>query len=238
MKFSLLHATARVPDGWHAAHNDWLRKCVRPQDVEYVVCIDRDQYYDIAYPSGPLGCRSSVIAYPSDPLGWGSSVLVINFKRPCTVDAWNEAARQSTGEILAVVADDWFPCQGWDEAILRAIPDTSKEVAVWPAGEKATAGLMICPILTRAYYARPNRGGHPDGELFYPEYTSVGNDDDFTMVAMRDGVIVRIPEVFEHRHFSTGEAPNDDVYQWSNRPDAWAAKERVYPRRHSEGFVR
>lgn len=222
--FSLLHITRRLPDGWRPAWLDWSRKCVNGEAVEYIlVTDDQDQQKGIDTHLEE-GC------IPLD--------LAVNQDRQCTVDAWNTAAAVSTGDILVVVADDWFPCDRWDEAILRAIPDVTKEVCVWPAGEKATAGLMICPILTRAYYERPGRGGHPNGELFYPGYISVGNDDDFTEVAHRDGVIVHIPEVFEHRHFSTGEVPNDEVYQWSNRAEAWARKDAVISRRRAENYSR
>jgi hypothetical protein len=227
--FSLLHITARLPDGWRAAWLDWSRKCANPSKVEYILVVDeRDRMKGINVDPSP------VLDEPGFQITVG-----LNIGRPCTVDAWNTAARMAHGNILVVVADDWFPCDWWDDAIRRAIPDVTKEVCVWPAGEKATAGLMICPILTRAYYERPGRGGHPNGELFYPEYISVGNDDDFTEVALRDGVVVRIPEEFEHRHPSAGTGvPVDSVYNWTNRQECWDRKDEVIARRRSEGYAR
>jgi hypothetical protein len=225
--FSLLHITARLPDGWRPAWLDWSRKCATSTNVEYILVIDeRNRHDPIRFDEERNWCGFPI-------------VLGVNTGRPCTVDAWNTAARMSHGDVLVVVADDWFPCDRWDEAILRAIPDVTKEVCVWPAGEKATAGLMICPILTRAYYERPGRGGHPNGELFYPQYISVGNDDDFTEVALRDGVIVRIPEEFEHRHPSAGTGVLvDAVYNWTNRQEAWDRKIEVQARRRAEGYAR
>jgi hypothetical protein len=223
--FSLLHATARLPDGWKPAWLDWSRKCVNKREVEYILVTDSRDANKGVNLTPPEGCCI--------PVEW-----ILNMGRPCTVDAWNTAARMSTGHILVVVADDWFPCDCWDEALRRAIPDMTKEVCVWPAGEVATAGLMICPILTRAYYARPGRGGHPNGELFYPDYISVGSDDDFTEVALRDGVVVRIPEVFEHRHPYAGLASDDEVYRWSNRQEAWNRKTEVQARRRACGYSR
>lgn len=220
-EFSLLHITRRLPDGWHAAYIDWMRKCSNPFSVQYILVVDDD---------------SEMVQCPIVPYAFE---VVVNHGRHSTVTAWNLAACYSKGHVLVVVADDWYPCNGWDLAIRRAIPDVTKEVCVWPAGEKATAGLMICPILTRAYYERPGRGGHPNGELFYPGYISVGNDDDFTEVAHRDGVIVRIPEEFEHRHPSAGTGvPVDEVYNWTNRQECWDRKIEVQARRRAENYAR
>jgi hypothetical protein len=227
--FSLLHATARLPDGWRAAYTAWMDRCANRRAVEYVLVTDaRDR-----------AKTTEIESMPFTAIGYGERwCWLINHKRPCTVDAWNLAAGLSLGKVLVVVSDDWFPCDRWDEVLRRAIPDMSKEVCVWPADTGGTAGIMICPILTRAYYERPGRGGHPNGELFYPDYISVGSDDDFTEVAQRDGVIVRIPEVFEHRHPSAGLAQDDDVYKWSNRKEAWDRKVEVQARRRECNFAR
>jgi hypothetical protein len=79
----------------------------------------------------------------------------------------------------------------------------------------------------------------PHGELLYPEYISVGSDDDFTENAFLDGVVIDACELkFEHRHPSVTGLKPDEVAQQSNRLEAWQVRERVLGRRRSEQFGR
>ncbi len=214
--FSLLHVSAR-PTRWEATHDAWMKACDHPDSVEYILAVDaggafnRDLLYD--------GVR-----------------LVVNHKRPCLVDACNLAARNSTGTILVFVADDFFPPQGWDTALLSVIPDLEKPYAVHVDAQDPWPWLMTHPILTRKYYEQ-DRGCK--GELLYPEFLSVGCDDDFTEQAYKDGVVIQAKRLkFEHRHpLKQGIHPQntgDPVYQHTNRNEAWAVKEQVLLRRQKE----
>jgi len=227
--FSLLHVSAR-PDGWRAAFDAWTSRADNPGAVEYLLCVDKGGAFDNHSAGGTfsaLGLR-----------------LIWNHGRPCVVDAWNTAAKASTGRVLVCVADDFFPPLHWDSLLLAAIPDLEEEYAVHVNAQDPWPWIMTHPILTRAYYERPGRGGCPNGELFYPEYISVGSDDDFTLVAQRDGVIVdaRASLKFEHRHplkklgtVLPGDA--DAVYCESNRAEAWRVKDRVLGKRARNGFT-
>lgn len=146
--------------------------------------------------------------------------------------------------MLVCVADDFFPCEHWDTLLLKAIPDVKGEFVVHVNAQDPWPWLITHPILTRAYYERPGRGGCPNGELFYPEYISVGSDDDFTEYANKDGVVIDARGVlrFEHRHpvKEAGAAlpiDADAVYRQSNRRDAWEIKERVLSKRRRNGFT-
>jgi hypothetical protein len=102
---------------------------------------------------------------------------------------------------------------------------------------------MTHPILTRAYYEKPGRGGCRPGDILYHEYISVGSDDDFTEYATRDGVVIDCRKTihFEHRHplNKTGAtyADGDATYQRSNRQEAWAVKGQVIARRRLNGYT-
>ena len=216
MTFSLLHPTARVPEGWHPAWRAWSAACDDPSDCEYLVVVDEKditRYPFIA--SALVNAANGRVIFPK---------IRMNSGRPCAVDAWNVAAREATGDVLVCVADDWFPCEHWDTLLKAAIPDLKGQYVVW-VGSNHCPGLIIHPILTRAYYERPGRGGMPHGELFYPDYISVGCDDDFTSYAKQDGVVIRASNIqFEHRHPSAGIGALDDVYNHSNRQEAWDRK--------------
>ena len=44
--FSILHTSAR-PEKWRAVYDDWMAKCVHPEDVEYVLCVDPRWGFDL-----------------------------------------------------------------------------------------------------------------------------------------------------------------------------------------------
>jgi hypothetical protein len=217
--FSLLHPTARLPDGWREAYETWSRMCSDPGRCEYILIVDRDQWEQRPrWFSEGIGLR-----------------IEPNMGRRCTVDGWNTAARLSRGRVLMCVADDWFPLTpNWD-GILRSRINMDDELAPW-INDRLWPWLMTHPICTRAYYERPGRGGHPNGELFYPGYISQGNDDDFTLVAQRDGVAFPIPEIVcDHRHPEKGSY--DETYSWSNRPEAETVRNQTLARRTQENFA-
>ena len=215
--FSILHATARLPDGWMRAAIAWA-SCDRMERVQYVLAIDADQWN-------------------ARPVTGGQMTVVCNPHRDSAVDAWNAAARCATGRVLILASDDLFPPAHWDAELRRVIPDLDGEYVVRVDNGPYCPELITHPMLTRAYYLRPGRGGHPNGELFYPEYLSMGADDDFTAVAERDGVVVDARHLkFPHRHYRTGEEPIDEVYRWTNRREAWLVKRDVLARRVAEGF--
>ena len=153
----------------------------------------------------------------------------------------NAAAKASTGQVLVMVADDFFPPEHWDTLLLEAIPDLSGEYAVHVDAQDPWCWIMTHPILTRAYYERPGRGGCKPGDLFYPEYLSVGCDDDFTECAKRDGVVINAKHLkFEHRHPALKLVElkdRDAVYQHEDSAEAYAVKERVLGKRRRNGYT-
>src|ERR1035437_9166106 len=94
--FSLLHASAR-PDGWRPAFDVWMLRADNPGAVEYLLSVDKGGAFDHQMASGVR--------------------VVWNRGRHCVVDAWNAAAKASTGRVLVCVADDFFPPEHWDTAL-------------------------------------------------------------------------------------------------------------------------
>ena len=124
--FSILHTSAR-PDEWRKVYDAWLGSAARPQDVEYVLCVDPRWGFALPGPevrSQPYG----------GPRGLPKDVVVVNTGRMCYVDGVNIAAAASTGKILIVNADDQYPPEPlrdssvkyssdayWDDAIIHAL---------------------------------------------------------------------------------------------------------------------
>jgi hypothetical protein len=220
--FSLCHATARFPQ-WKDAAAAWLAKCDHPENVEYLLGIHSNDIH-----------RMGVNMLPR----FGHNRIVVNNARSCSVDNWNAAANQAKGQILLNIADDWFPCEQWDTKLLELIPDLNAEVAVdvdtGSSGYPNAHHLLPFSIITRPYLERLKSQYGYDG-FFYPEYTSMYSDEEFTWLAKRDGVVVSAwQHLFEHRHPVHGKGQMDDVYRKQNAPEHYAAGKKLMERRLKE----
>jgi hypothetical protein len=236
--FSLLHTTARVPDGWQEACIQWFRHCDRPADVEYVIFKDTN---------------TTLGEVPTEWYGFGSrSFAGTATKGHCSVgsaNGWNHAAEASHGKFLITISDDYRPCEHWDTEILKAIPTAPKPYRslhealqkgpcqipdmdgeyVLDVDNQDGAPHIPFSFLTRAYY---NRYGY----IFYPEYKGLMADLDFTNIARRDGVVVNAKHLkFRHLHYLCGTAPNDEVYQ--KQQETLTYGQAVYAKRAREWEV-
>ena len=79
--FSLCHATARLPDGWRAAHDSWQQNCDNWDEVEYVLGVDWEDRCKWVGMMVPPYMRRAV-----------------NYKNQCAVAGWNAAGKGSTKE--------------------------------------------------------------------------------------------------------------------------------------------
>lgn len=213
--FSLIHTTARVPDGWKAAASSWFKNCDNPQDVEYILCVDAP-------------CSYPEMATQLPP--FGKVDFILNNGRPCPVDGWNAAAAASTGKFIITVADDWYPCDHWDTQLQLVIPDMDEEYVLdLNTTQFRKDDLLTFSCLTRKYYERY-------GYVFYPEYLGLYADDEFTSQAHRDGVVIKARQLyFEHKHFAYNTAQYDEVYKLQNDSDRGRIGKEIYERRVREG---
>lgn len=223
--FSLLHPTAR-PDGWRGAMNAWHERCDNPDQVEYVFCIDKGRD-DAAW------ARQGDWAFGLWQK-WHPFKFVVNEGRRCAVDAWNEAAKASTGWLLITVADDYRPPEHWDTQLYGAAGTTlvanynfkKSEFVLDVDNGDGSDHLLPFSFISRAYYERL-------GCLFWPEYFGLGADNDFTERARRDGVVINA----RHIKFSHPQFPADDpIYRWQHRAEAEEAYRRVFSKREAQGF--
>lgn len=184
--------------------------------AEYVVCFD-------------FGAADSVTPEQAKP-----ARLVRNLGRHCSVDATNWAAASAVGRVLVVISDDIYPCQNWDlelKKVGQLWGDKECVVRVKTGGVADARGLLTVQILNRRRYERL-------GYLFHPSYESMFADDEFTLHAERDGVVVNAPHItFPHLHWSTGDRPMDDVYQRQNAPGRYERGEQNLRSRLAMNFA-
>lgn len=211
--FSLCHPSAR-PTEWAHTRDLWIKAASPDASFEYVVCFDHGS--------------CAITPKEAEP-----ARLVWNYGTACSVNATNTAAQCAVGKVLVVISDDIYPCPQWDLALksLAALwGDTPSVVRVKTGGTGDERGLLTVQILNRERYEKL-------GYLFHPAYVSMFSDDEFTIHAERDGVIVNAPDIlFRHEHWSTGERPMDAVYERQNAPRRYKFGEALLRWRQENGF--
>lgn len=212
-EFSLVHPTAR-PAEWKKTRDLWIEAAWDPDGIEHVVCIDWG-----------YGAITPKDAEPSR--------LVWNYGKRCSVDATNVAAQCAVGKVLVVISDDIYPCEHWDLR-LKEIPqlcgDEPCVVRVRTGGTGDDRGLLTVQILNRVRYEQI-------GYLFHPGFVSMHSDDEFSIRAAQDGVLVDAPDIlFRHEHWSTGERPMDPVYERQNAPKRYQYGAALLKWRQENGF--
>ena len=200
-KISLIHATRGRCKQAVAARRLWFNRAKNPDAIEHIFGLDLDD---------PHGAFLSVHNHAATD-GSGGCVA-----------AWNAAAVKSCGDILIQVSDDWNPPMFWDEIILEAIGDTSKQSVLAISDGHRTDRLLCMAIMTRWRYLQ-------QGWMFHPDFFSVYSDNYFTDKAYEDGVVIeRRDIVFEHLHPVFGKAEWDATYARSNSDKNFANGKATY----------
>jgi glycosyltransferase involved in cell wall biosynthesis len=215
-RFSLCHATARL-DKWRDTALQWFQACDRPEDVEYILAVD----------------EGTEVAPLIDQLPeFGSARIVVNTNRRCSVDAWNEAARASTGKFLINLADDLRAPEHWDTELLRAVPNVNQAYVLDVNTGGAAETLLPFSFLTRKYLERLTDQYGYEGGFFYPAYRGMYCDTEFTDLVRKDGVLINARHLyFEHVHPFFGKGEMDGVYQRQNAPEEYAFGRTIYDQR-------
>lgn len=247
MKISVIHPAARPPQ-LASAIAAWYRRRSSAAGAalpfEYIVCHHAEQAAEFARlaPAQALraqfeGCSRVVNPGPNHPTLNGRSSFVDNV---------NCAAAASTGDVLVMASDDLEPPESWDTLILRAIeshPDLPQRSL--RDGRRQTEAVLKCsngdarsdardlilhPVMTRARYER-------QGWIFPPAYSGMYSDNELTIRARIDGVVIEAPHiVFTHRHPDLGTAVTDQVYVWQNSREEFARGAEILKARAALGF--
>lgn len=209
-RFSLLHATRGRPDQAIKTRDYFYMAAVNPLGVEHIFAIDADD------------------AESLEKLKHYKHVVVEN-PNGC-VKAWNAAAAASSGHVLVQLSDDWLPCLEWDDRVWAKI-DPAKPQVVAISDNHRKDHLLCMAILTRARYEQQGR------EMFSPEYFGVFSDNEFSLRAYKDGVVIdaRKEIVFDHQHALWLGIPQekwDETYKRQNAPERYKEGEEIFLRRN------
>ena len=222
---SLIHTSARPKRVGHTSEC-WALRSDDATRIEHVITYDRTTF---VAPPQPVFEHS--IFKPQD-----------DFFEPTKVSpvaGWNRAARLSTGKILMLVSDDYFPPMHWDSLVIEAIGDVSRETVLWvrnvayiPQNIVTLWHHLIChPIMTRAYYERL-------GYFFHPSFHGRGCDNEFTEVAQRDRVIIDAREklFFIHQDLHPAYEPLEENEANAKVSEHYQKDWETYLARQRAGF--
>lgn len=172
MRISIIHPSRSRPYKSYETIDKWLKRS--SGDVQVIGCFDIDDPQLKVY----------------EELGhWG---IMVAGPHKSAIEAINEGARRSTGDVLMVVSDDTDCPVGWD-LIIRDIEMINHDFVVKFA-DGIQKKIVTMPVMDRAYYNR-------DGYIYNPIYSHAWADTEFTEVAHQRGrVITKLDVMFRHLH--------------------------------------
>lgn len=220
-RFSLLHATRGRPEMALKAREYFMLSAACPLGVEHIFAIDED---DTASLEALKNYRHIIVKEPHG-----------------CVKAWNAAAAASAGHVLIQLSDDWFPCLEWDDRCWEMLTQGAKAkdgtIETTPlvlaiSDNRRNDMLLCCAILNRARYLAQG------GEMFSPEYFGVFSDNEFSLRAWHDGVVVDARKIikFQHNHPFFENKPFeewDEIHRRQNDAARYVEGDAIFKRRNA-----
>lgn len=157
-----------------------------------------------------------------------TAVLIVSSTKNM-VQATNEAAKLTAGELMILVSDDMFAPIHWDERILHKY-EMIDGPGILQVNDGITTLKLTIPIMNRLAYAKL-------GYMYHPGYISMYADDDLRRTAIRHGMYYNGTDILiEHRHYTVGKSKFDRTYQLENNQKAWKHGEKLYYQRIKDNF--
>jgi hypothetical protein len=209
--FSLVHATRGRPEKALATKQTWLDRADHKTDIEYIFAVDADDSASL----DATRDHKRVICVP----------------KGCNA-AFNAAAKESAGHILVMVADDVEPPNAWDTSLLEKINGRFHESLAIAVSDGNQTRLMTQPILTRKRYEQQGN------QIFHDGYKTVYADDEYTLRAMKDGVVLNAMDLlFKHNHPMYQKGEWDAGYERQNSKESFDEGYKIFLERN-EGILK
>ena len=218
MTITLIHPSRGRHNKAYDTFTTWLHRSSGLHKIEHILSVDSDDtqlnWYVALFASSP---RTTILISPNENV----------------VQATNIAAKESTGDLLMYMSDDFMCPYNWDRSLIE-VYEKNREYG-YPCLIKVDDGLqkfdvpvLTIPIMDRCLYEAL-------GYFWRPEYASMFVDEDLFQTCKKHNWIVNAPElVFEHQHCSVGKAVRDETYIRSEAN--WDSGKAIYERRKAEGF--
>lgn len=184
MKISVIHPSRGRPQKAYSTYERWVNNADHP--FEYIMSWDEDD------------CRK----YYEQFFYEDSNIKICLRPNHSAIEAINNAAKITTGDLFVVISDD-FDCPAhWDTALLAEMHGKSDFVLKTRDGIQKT--LVTLPIMDRKYYER-------FGYVFNLGYQHMYSDQELTAVAAMTGRLLYSDLLFPHNHYTTGKTVMDEV---------------------------
>jgi glycosyltransferase involved in cell wall biosynthesis len=212
MKISILHPSRSRPEEAYIAYRHWVLKMSGKYEYEYILSIDVTDIMAEAYLKGAFhGPQNQIIINDNNNV----------------VQATNEAAKVSSGDIIVLISDDFNCFDNWDLAIVDALKGKSGVLKTFDGVQR---WIVTLPIMTKDYY-------DSQGYFYDPAVHHMFCDTIMTHKAdLQKKLIIRNDIVFTHDHYSKkgGTRKKDSVNIKAD--GTWAQGEKVYLQRCRERF--
>lgn len=195
----------------------WLFMADDPYSVEYIFSTDID---DI-----DKWCSQVAIVPKFIYSDQTKYISVLKNDNKSAIEAINNAAKRTTGDILLVVSDDTDCIEHWDALLLKALEGKSDCCVKTDDGLQPT--LITMPVMDRIYYER-------HGYVYHPDYLHMFADQELTAIAMMTGKYIKLDLSFPHLHYSTGKSPKDEVNVRNDM--TWKQGQRLFDRHLENNF--
>lgn len=226
--FSIIHATLGRAEAALQVREMWLSRARNPEQVEYIFGLHESDARSI---TALKGFKHTIC--PSVPDGDGFRVATCNHN-------YDIAGGIATGQIIICAQDDCYPPDGWDETLMRLIPDPTKPVFVFAHDGHNKDTLFFGGATTRAYvdFCKARNGS---GNGIYPlEYEGMFSDNEVLFRAIEDGkagdcdVVDATDELtLYHNHpFFVPNIEWDETYANENRPEWYEIGAKLFAERN------
>lgn len=212
MKISLIHPSRGRPLQAKQTYDYWINNASGELELEHILSLDFNDDKNEEY--GLFGPNSRQIIDHNE----------------CVVEATNQAAKVTTGDILIYLSDDFKCPRNWDLLIVQQFDNMEMPalLKVDDCLQPFDKDVLTIPIMNRVLYKRL-------GYFWNPMYRSMFVDQDLYWVCANSNWIIFAPMLkFPHEHYSVGKAQRDETYRRSDQN--WEHGKRIYAQRKTEGF--
>lgn len=211
--FSLAYTSIRKDVMEHVVE-EWVRNASGKHTFEIVIAVDGNNQECIKAAQAIKNAR--VVIQPEAPFN--------------CVRGWNAAAAQTCGKVIIAIADDFKPCQDWDEKLFSLRPGWIEEDWIAHTEDGYVHNIAVLAILTRKRYER-------FGYVFYPQYLSLFCDTEFTEVAYQEGRAIDAKHILiEHMHPDCFKRARDEHDLNHASRERWTLGEMLFNFRKHHGF--
>ena len=207
---TVIHPSRNRPQQAEATIKKWLGSASNRSQIEYILSVDKSD--------------KDLQLYRA--IGKRNGTYVLTSKNKSAIEAINNAAKVSTGNLIVVVSDD-FSCElGWDEKLLKEVE--GREDFYLKTKDGIQDFIITLPILDRKCYERFGYVYSNHG------YKHLWVDTEMAAVAHMTGRTIYSDLFFEHCHYSVNKSKKDSINIKNDK--TWDQGKRLFQKRKSINF--